>query len=150
YFLHNFNISMNKTISGISALAQEKLMGHHWPGNVRELRNVIERALILETSGEIQPMSLPDFRLERRLSKAGVMFERGMNEPVDLDGLMADYERKLILEFLEQNEFNIGRTADRLKITRHSLHYRMQRLNIPLSTEAEAEAGTAMEKGKIP
>src|SRR5437016_6333690 len=52
YFLHNFNISMNKTISGISALAQEKLMGHHWPGNVRELRNVIERALILETSGE--------------------------------------------------------------------------------------------------
>ena len=47
------------------------MLAHHWPGNVRELRNVIERALILETTDEIQPASLPDFQLETRLHKPG-------------------------------------------------------------------------------
>jgi len=37
---------------------------------VRELRNVIERALILETANEVQPGSLPDFELETGLRKA--------------------------------------------------------------------------------
>ena len=37
---------------------------------MRELRNVIERAVILETTDEIQPASLPDFQLEARLHKA--------------------------------------------------------------------------------
>src|SRR5512137_2225047 len=62
YFLRNFGVSMNKTTQRLSRLARQKLMSHHWPGNVRELRNVIERALILENSGEIQPGSLPDFQ----------------------------------------------------------------------------------------
>jgi len=44
-----------------SRAARQKLLAHHWPGNVRELRNVIERALILETASEMQPVSLPDF-----------------------------------------------------------------------------------------
>ena len=41
---------------------------HHWPGNVRE-RNVLERALILEAMGEIQPGSLPDFQLRHACIK---------------------------------------------------------------------------------
>ena len=36
---------------------------------MRELRNVIERALILETTAEIQPGNLPDFELETGLRK---------------------------------------------------------------------------------
>src|SRR2546428_1771937 len=69
YFLKAFGLAMNKTVRGISRPARQKLLMHHWPGNVRELRNVIERALILETRNEIQPESLPDFRLEPQLHK---------------------------------------------------------------------------------
>ena len=69
YFLRNFGVSMNKNTRTISRAARQKLLSHHWPGNVRELRNVIERALILETTSEIQPGSLPDFQLEGRLHK---------------------------------------------------------------------------------
>src|SRR5262245_4400634 len=70
HFLKMFGVSMNKNLKAISSGAQQKLMAHRWPGNVRELRNVIERALILETAGEIDPASLPDFQLEARLHKA--------------------------------------------------------------------------------
>src|SRR3954470_15630592 len=54
HFLKHFAVSMNRNIRSLSKLAQQQLLHHHWPGNVRELRNVIERAVILETSEEIQ------------------------------------------------------------------------------------------------
>src|SRR6185295_14112544 len=62
HFVEMFGRSMKKTLRDISRAARQKLRLHHWPGNVRELRNVIERALILETTTEIQPESLPDFQ----------------------------------------------------------------------------------------
>src|SRR6476469_987378 len=68
-FLVHYNTTMTKHVRGLSTGAKQKLLGHHWPGNVRELRNVIERAVILETANEIQPGSLPDFHLEGRLRK---------------------------------------------------------------------------------
>src|SRR5439155_23247134 len=62
-FRQHFSVVMNKDIRGLSRRAQQKLMSHSWPGNVRELRNVIERALIMETNTdhEIHAATLPDF-----------------------------------------------------------------------------------------
>src|SRR5437867_3638201 len=69
HFLKVFGLSMNKPERSLSRGARTQLLNHQWPGNVRELRNVIERALILDSSREIQPESLPDFKLEARLLK---------------------------------------------------------------------------------
>jgi DNA-binding NtrC family response regulator len=143
YFLHSFGASMNKTTRAISRAAREKLMAHHWPGNVRELRNVIERALILENSPEIQPASLPDFELEARLHHST---PPRLNSGASLDEMMADYERDLISNLLEQHHFSLARTAEQLKISRHALRYRMQRLNISSATDSEEDAGAASAK----
>src|SRR5881409_2642986 len=67
HFLGIYRAAMNKQISGISPEARQRLLSHNWPGNVRELRNVLERAVILETTHQIQARSLPDFHLETRL-----------------------------------------------------------------------------------
>jgi DNA-binding NtrC family response regulator len=143
YFLRNFGLSMNKITQTLSRAARLKLMAHHWPGNVRELRNVIERALILETGSEIQPASLPDFELEARLHKGG------SSKPAvngTLDEIMARYEREVIAGLLEQNHFSLAKTADQLKISRHALRYRMQRLNIAGGTENEEEPAAPANK----
>ena len=139
-FLRHYNGLMNKRIHAVATLSRHKLLGHHWPGNVRELRNVIERAVILESSPEIQPSSLPDFHLEGRLRKTEVSPVTGAHS---LDELMADFERQLINNTLEQNRFNISKTSEQLKISRHALRYRMQRLNINLDSAAENPAPTA-------
>jgi DNA-binding NtrC family response regulator len=94
---------------------------------VRELRNVIERALILEATTEIQPSSLPDFQVEARLQKAPAIHP-APGESLD-DALMR-LERELITQALEQHDFNLTRAAECLNLTRHSLRYRMQRLNM--------------------
>ncbi|MEP6662890.1 MAG: sigma-54 dependent transcriptional regulator [Verrucomicrobiota bacterium] len=126
-FLRHFNSILKKQVRTFSSSAREKLLSHPWPGNVRELRNVIERAVILETSPEIQPASLPDFQLESLLRKT-----ENPSAPAEgsLDELMAAYERQVITSTLEQHRFNHSKCAEQLKISRHALRYRMQRLNI--------------------
>jgi DNA-binding NtrC family response regulator len=143
FFLKHFGVSMNKNTRTVSRAARQKLLSHHWPGNVRELRNVIERALILEATPEIQPGSLPDFQLEARLHKAAVFKVTG---PESLDERMANFERELINAMLEQNHFSLTKTAEQLKISRHALRYRMQRLN--LAAGSETEEGPTSPAGK--
>jgi transcriptional regulator with PAS, ATPase and Fis domain len=141
-FLQHFNATMNKHIRGVAAATRQKLLAYHWPGNVRELRNAIERAVILENSPEIQPGSLPDFQLEGRLRKSESITITG-NE--SLDELMADFERQVINTTLEQSRYNISKTAEQLKISRHALRYRMQRLNISLGADEEIPPPPARE-----
>ena len=107
---------------------------------MRELRNVIERALILETTTEVQADSLPDFQLEARLHKnpASSRARAGGS----LEEIMTSFERDLIGGILEQNRFNLAKTADQLKISRHALRYRIQRLDIALGTEPDEAAPT--------
>ena len=139
HFLKTFSFALNKSPHTLSRSAGQKLLSHRWPGNVRELRNVIERALILETSTEIQPGSLPDFQLESRLFK-----EPAPKLPTtgSLDEMMAHYEKELIATLLENNRFNLAKTAERLKISRHALRYRMQRLNIAGGTDEEEDSAS--------
>jgi len=143
YFLKTFGISMNKNTRRISHAARQKLRAHHWPGNVRELRNVIERALILESNPEIQPDSLPDFELEGRLHKA---VPPKVIPTGSLDHIMANFERELIISTLEQNHYNLIRAADQLKISRHALRYRMQRFNISLDNGTDEEPPEAPDQ----
>jgi DNA-binding NtrC family response regulator len=60
---------------------------------------------------------------------------------------MANFEREVIGTVLAQYHFNQGRAADHLKISRHALRYRMQRLNIPGGPENDEEPPHA---AKIP
>ncbi|WP_341303411.1 sigma-54 dependent transcriptional regulator [Pseudomonas sp. TMP25] len=49
---------MNHAPIRFSPQAQMSLISHSWPGNVRELDNAIQRALILQQGGLIQPQDL--------------------------------------------------------------------------------------------
>ncbi|WP_160286240.1 sigma-54-dependent response regulator transcription factor FleR [Pseudomonas knackmussii] len=49
---------MNMAATTLSAEARTALLEHPWPGNVRELDNAIQRALILQQGGQIQPHDL--------------------------------------------------------------------------------------------
>ena len=136
HFLQHFNEAMKKHVRAFTPAARQKLLSHHWPGNVRELRNVIERAVILETSGDIQARSLPDFALEGGLRKGGAAADTAGQS---LEEHLAGFERELIVHTLEQHRFSLTKTADQLKITRHALRYRMQRLNIGAEADPEEE-----------
>ena len=140
HFLQHYNSVMQKRIQGLSTGAQQKLETHHWPGNVRELRNVLERAVILETTREIQAHNLPDFTLENGLRKS---VAPPAQEAGSLDEYLAEAERQYITLVLARNHSSLTRTSDQLKISRHALRYRMQRLNISTPGGADEDTTTA-------
>ena len=133
YFLKVFRVKMNKNATSLAPATLAKLMSHNWPGNVRELRNVIERALILETTREIQPVSLPEFERDHPRQKGQTML---VTPGESLDEALGRLERELINHALETNGFSLTRVAESLKLTRHALRYRMQRLNMKPINEA--------------
>ncbi len=143
HFLRVFRMAMNKNVQRITSPARQQLLSHHWPGNVRELRNVIERALILETTNEIRPSSLPDFQVEVHLQKIPTLHPAPGES---LDDALARIEGELITGALAQSGFNLTRAAEQLKLTRHSLRYRMQRLNLNLGDSAANELPGATEQ----
>jgi DNA-binding NtrC family response regulator len=142
HFLKLFRAKMNKPVNGLAPGARQNLLSHRWPGNVRELRNAVERALILETTREIQPASLPDFQVEARLQKTSAPH---VAADETLDDALARIERELINGALAQHDFNLTRAAESLKLTRHSLRYRMQRLKMNPG-DGESPEPPAVEK----
>ncbi len=59
-YLRFFARQCGKRLKGISPEAEQALRRYAWPGNLRELRNVIERAVILAGSDEIDLPDLPE------------------------------------------------------------------------------------------
>jgi len=138
FFLRQFTFRLGKTITGITPAAQSALLAHSWPGNVRELRNVLERAVILETSDQVRPTSLPDFEIESRLRNGGfnppsvprMAPALSMGVPVSLSEALVQFERELILAALQRCGGNLSRAAQQLDLSRHALRYRMSRLDL--------------------
>src|SRR5438034_2747351 len=143
HFLKHFSVMLNRPVKRLSKAAQQVLLAHHWPGNVRELRNVIERAVILETTEEVQPISLPDFHLETRLRKGEFPSLLAGNS---LEEALFNFERDLILSRLEQNHYSLAKTADQLKLTSHALPYRMQLLNVNIDAGPDEDTVVPLRK----
>jgi sigma-54-specific transcriptional regulator len=67
---HFLSVYKNRLQTEIPELAPETrrlLLNYPWPGNIRELENVIHRALLVSTSGVLQPydLNLPSIVLQR-------------------------------------------------------------------------------------
>ncbi len=102
------------------------LLAYRWPGNVRELKNVIQRAVILQSGNTISADNLafedefPDF------SKAATCHQSGDENRLD-DGLRS-MEEKMILETLKQEGGSRKSTAERLGISSRTLRYKIARM----------------------
>lgn len=53
-FIEEFSEKMNKKIHSIPMEVMEDMQRYQWPGNIRELRNVIEQAVIISHTGNLQ------------------------------------------------------------------------------------------------
>jgi two-component system response regulator HydG len=60
HFVEMYCTKNQKEPLAVDRDAIERLVAYDWPGNVRELQNVIERAVVLNTTGVIKLADLPD------------------------------------------------------------------------------------------
>lgn len=109
----------------LSAPALEALTQYDFPGNTRELENVLERAIALSGSAEIQP---DDLQLAPPTAPEDGAAQPNAKWP--LQEYLDRVEREAILEALDKTRFNRTAAAKVLGITFRALRYRMERLGI--------------------
>jgi transcriptional regulator of acetoin/glycerol metabolism len=107
---------MGKQITSISPEAMDTIVRYNWPGNVRELENAIERAMVVGKPPEIRAEDLP-YQLT----------ERNHVLPA---GSMASVEKAHIISVLEQNRWNISRSAEILQIDRVTLYNKIEKYGL--------------------
>ncbi|MGH9862451.1 MAG: sigma-54-dependent transcriptional regulator [Candidatus Acidiferrales bacterium] len=122
YFLEEFTAAYGRRPKQFAPSALEILQSHSWPGNVRELKNLVERLVITVPSERIEARHLPP------------ELHRGAGRPPAAATTLAEArtttEREFILRKLEENRWNVSRTAAAIGLERTHLHRKMKILGI--------------------
>src|SRR6266542_2653062 len=134
YFMKKHTRNTSRLVRGLTPETRKLMVDYSWPGNVRQLESAIERAILLCEGDQITIEDLPlEVRQESRpvsegafkLPPEGISFE--------------DVERDLIMQAMEQTDYNITKSAKLLGLTFRTLQYRLEKFGIK-KPEAKQEA----------
>jgi transcriptional regulator with PAS, ATPase and Fis domain len=119
HFLKIFGKKYNKKINKLSNQVIKKFRSYPWPGNVREFQHVLERAVIMSESPNLDEN---DFQL----SSHG-----GTADSFEFDTYnLEEIEQKVIEKVLRMHSGNISKAASDLGLTRTSLYRRMEKYGL--------------------
>ena len=118
------NQEYGRMVAGIDPAVLTLFKKHDWPGNVRELENIIGRAMI---SMELEEKTIMPSHIKGVIERP----EKHGELPVgSLTVLMEDYEKEIISEALERNDWNKTKTSNELGISIRSLYYKLEKYGI--------------------
>ena len=126
HFLVRCGREHNKSIRGFSSDALRALDAYDFPGNVRELENVVERAVALASGQQIGLGDLPH-EVSGAAAQPSPALVTLPESGCDLDGVLGEVERRLVLQALERSGGVRTAAAKSLGVTLRSLRYRMQK-----------------------
>lgn len=109
----------------LSNACERRLLAYAWPGNVRELSHVIERAVLMSATAEINDLnfSLPNLETEAELSAPA-----DEQRPQELT--LEQMEERLIRRAMHRAHGQIQRAADALGVSRQALYRRLEKFGI--------------------
>jgi transcriptional regulator with GAF, ATPase, and Fis domain len=110
----------------LSDEAVQSLMEYSWPGNVREMKHLIERAVLLNSGGELSSSSLG---LTNRTLSGSTEKSPARDSTIE-DMTLESAEYTLITQALDKANGNVSKAARELDITRMALRYRMKKYNL--------------------
>ncbi len=130
--------SENHSTLSFEPEAMQIILEHNWPGNVRELENVVERAVVLATAASVPAHVLPDYLQQA----SGMRISRDPSGALAVDAslfeIVADFERRKIIESLEAVSYSQTEAAEALKIPLSTLNQKIKRLNIEIKRRPSA------------
>ena len=123
-FIRQCSADNGKPVRTITQEAVNVLMAYDWPGNVRELRNSIEQMVVLSRGERLSLRDVPaPIRTGADLTKIAVV-RPGMTMTVE------EAERQLIVQALKETDGNRTRAADRIGMSRRTLHRKLKRYGL--------------------
>ncbi|MDX1952949.1 MAG: sigma-54 dependent transcriptional regulator [Verrucomicrobiota bacterium] len=121
-FLKEFAAKNNKSVNDFEAAALEAMIGYHWPGNVRELRAAIEHGVVFSRKDRITLKDLPATLRGTGDFTASVSTAAGApTNPMTVK----QAEKELIIRALKDCNGNRTEAADKLGMSRRTLHRKL-------------------------
>lgn len=139
YFLKKYRKKYSSEVKPISKKLMDLFLQYDWPGNIRELENLIKRLVILGDETAIWS------ELSKRMSQSsGIDLRREIQRgELDLKKIKRyaslEAEREVILNVLQQTNWNQTRAAKILKISYKTLLYKMKHCGIRSMRESRSE-----------
>jgi two-component system, NtrC family, response regulator len=128
HFIDKYRDSENKKIE-LSPEAWKILYRYNWPGNIRELENVIERAVVLNSSGVIGVDDLPGYLSDR---KEELDIDTFIPMSAPLQQTLEQIEKKIILRALAKCGNVQSHAADMIGISKNLFQHKMRKYNISI------------------
>ncbi|NLX25893.1 MAG: sigma-54-dependent Fis family transcriptional regulator [Lentisphaerae bacterium] len=122
HYLAVFNEENKKQINGFTPAAYEILSSYRWPGNIRELRNLVERMVVLARGSILDVQDIPA-PVREQVSGGGEV-------RIDADLTVDEMEKRMIIQTLEKTKGNRTRAAEKLGISRRTLHRKLNQYGI--------------------
>lgn len=132
FFIEQNNNRMNKNVSGVTQDVMEMFLNYLWPGNVRELKNVIEGAFNVIGSSEIRKENLPPYMINNYSNQNERLIS--YSEDMSLPERLEEYEKRLIIQAIDSTS-NLTRAAEKLKITKQALNYKILKFGLKRGKE---------------
>lgn len=148
-FVDRFAREMGKDVRGLTPDATRALLGYAFPGNVRELENMMERGVALAGSKLIGLGDLPRSVSGLASAPTPALVELPP-EGCELDSVLGEVERRLLVQALERTEGVRTRAAKLLGLTFRSLRYRLTKhaLSGPEDDEGSEPAAPSVDGGE--
>jgi len=105
--------------------AEALLSRQEWPGNVRQLRNLVERVAILCPGPEIRAAEVEPY-LAARTRRAGDPF----TACATFEEFKEQAERMFLQQRLEENDWNVKRTAEVLNMQRSNMYKKIEKYGL--------------------
>ena len=110
--------------------AVDKMRQYSWPGNLKELKNVVERILIVTSGRVISADDVPNLTGDPFRQMASHSAQEGTHNRSAIREAREDFEREFIIQKLEENDWNISRTAELIELERSNLHRKIKSYGI--------------------
>jgi two-component system, NtrC family, nitrogen regulation response regulator NtrX len=120
YFLAYFGMEYGQKPKKITEDGLKVLEAYEWPGNIRELRNMIERLVIMTPSNTITAKHI----MPGSSARSDYFAFNVLKEARD------SFEKDFIIKKLEENNWNVSKTAEILDIERSNLHRKIKAYDI--------------------
>ena len=112
--------------------AVRMMNNYEWPGNVRELKNIIERLVIMTPERTITDRHIPEYIAGGGGSDAGAPKLGTFLDINSLREAREEFEKEFIIQKLEENDWNISKTAESIELERSNLHRKIKSYGIDL------------------
>jgi two-component system nitrogen regulation response regulator NtrX len=129
HFLMQMTTELKEPKKVLDDESLEILKAYAWPGNIRELRNLVERLCIMVTGDVIHAEDLPP-TLVGSARRGGEGRAAAAAPTSTLKEAKTDFERGFILDKLQENQWNVSKTAEAIGIERSNLHRKLRAYNI--------------------